>query len=342
MDGVERVMVLGILAVIVAILSFAWSATEDDGLPVATGTTAGGLPTLSSNSRAGVIIPSPGLEDRLSDPERIAENRALLREQMLGGARPESSPFNGGNPVQGESTSGPASEAARQQPHPLPPSSLPPGRNGRRGAGKRAAAVDGAVPADDTNRGADAGADRPTTGAANRGGQRVTIIDPHSTVTPGTEAHVIERPGATPLKTQQAPEQGSDEPAWELYTLRQGDTLWSLASEAVDGGSGDVKATIALIQQLNPGLDADNLSVGRTIKMPLALDATIITRAPEQRVSVEGGRVYVVQEGDSLGGIAERELGAERRWKDIYDLNRHLITDPGSIRVGQRLVLPEE
>lgn len=50
------------------------------------------------------------------------------------------------------------------------------------------------------------------------------------------------------------------------------------------------------------------------------------------------GRTYTVRSGDTLSGIAARQLGDYRRWPQIASLNH--VRDPNLIRVGQRLVLP--
>jgi nucleoid-associated protein YgaU len=50
------------------------------------------------------------------------------------------------------------------------------------------------------------------------------------------------------------------------------------------------------------------------------------------------GRTYTVRRGDTLGEIAQRELGTSRRARDILALNN--LSDAGSIRVGQVLKMP--
>jgi len=56
-----------------------------------------------------------------------------------------------------------------------------------------------------------------------------------------------------------------------------------------------------------------------------------------------GGRTYVVQEGDTLFGIARYELGKASRWVEIYELNRHLIgSDHDYLPPGVELVLPDD
>ena len=55
-----------------------------------------------------------------------------------------------------------------------------------------------------------------------------------------------------------------------------------------------------------------------------------------------GGRVYVVQEGDTLYDIARYELGKARRWAEIYELNRDVIGKQFDyLTPGMQLVLPD-
>ena len=49
--------------------------------------------------------------------------------------------------------------------------------------------------------------------------------------------------------------------------------------------------------------------------------------------------VYVVQSGDTLSEIAQKQLGHASRWQEIFDLNRALVSDPDEIFPGQVLVL---
>jgi nucleoid-associated protein YgaU len=49
--------------------------------------------------------------------------------------------------------------------------------------------------------------------------------------------------------------------------------------------------------------------------------------------------VYTIQKGDTLWGIAERQLGSGRRYQEILELNP-TISDVSAIRVGSRIQLP--
>jgi len=52
------------------------------------------------------------------------------------------------------------------------------------------------------------------------------------------------------------------------------------------------------------------------------------------------GRVYVVQDGDTLSRIAQRIYGDAQLWTRIYDANRSILTSPHRIYVGQTLRIP--
>ncbi|HBN09177.1 MAG TPA: hypothetical protein DD435_11210 [Cyanobacteria bacterium UBA8530] len=51
---------------------------------------------------------------------------------------------------------------------------------------------------------------------------------------------------------------------------------------------------------------------------------------------------YIVQEGDGLGSIAQKQLHAFSRWQEIYELNRATIADPDHLKVGTEILLPGE
>jgi LysM repeat protein len=64
--------------------------------------------------------------------------------------------------------------------------------------------------------------------------------------------------------------------------------------------------------------------------------------------STNSSRTYVVQRGDTLWGIAERQLGDPLDWSEIYRLNEgrpqpdgRTLTDPHWIDPGWTLVMPE-
>jgi LysM repeat protein len=51
---------------------------------------------------------------------------------------------------------------------------------------------------------------------------------------------------------------------------------------------------------------------------------------------------YVVQKGDTLQKISQKFFGTTKKWKSIYDANKHVLKSPDRIRPGQKLVMPKE
>jgi len=56
--------------------------------------------------------------------------------------------------------------------------------------------------------------------------------------------------------------------------------------------------------------------------------------------SATAGTEYVVEQGDTLTGIAEKELGSADKWQVIARANG--IEDPAALRVGQKLQIPRD
>ena len=52
------------------------------------------------------------------------------------------------------------------------------------------------------------------------------------------------------------------------------------------------------------------------------------------------GRTYTVQPGDTLGKISKRFYGTSRRYMDIYNANRDVLSSPSRVEVGQTLRIP--
>ncbi|MBC02029.1 MAG: hypothetical protein CMJ34_01820 [Phycisphaerae bacterium] len=119
-------------------------------------------------------------------------------------------------------------------------------------------------------------------------------------------------------------------PALETYIVRKGDSLSRIAKREL----GDQNRWRD-IQTLN-GIKGSNIVEGQKLRIP---STTSNDRAAASRLrEVETrSREYSVRPGDSLGLIAQRELGSESRWQEIQSLNRIGGT---TIRPGQTLLLP--
>lgn len=70
-------------------------------------------------------------------------------------------------------------------------------------------------------------------------------------------------------------------------------------------------------------------------------------RVMEQRRGERGGqdatstRTYTVKSGDTLSGIAESEMGAAKRWPELYEANKDAVgKNPDLIHPGLELKIP--
>lgn len=61
---------------------------------------------------------------------------------------------------------------------------------------------------------------------------------------------------------------------------------------------------------------------------------------PSPAPAVAQAQTYTVQAGDTLSVIAGKVYGDPNAWRRIYDANKGLLPDPGSVRPQQVLVIP--
>lgn len=135
------------------------------------------------------------------------------------------------------------------------------------------------------------------------------------------------------------------------YTVRSGDSLWTIAEQFYGNG-----AKHALIAKANPGINPDNLRIGATLTIPPAPTTTTTTATATAATTTSrpaptaedplalglggGARTIVVQEDENLWKIAVREYGDGALWKLIYNANRSKLPDPDSLKVGMKLIVP--
>ena len=50
--------------------------------------------------------------------------------------------------------------------------------------------------------------------------------------------------------------------------------------------------------------------------------------------------VYTVKSGDTLSKLAKQYLGDAKRYPDIFNANKDVLTNPDLIKVGQKLKIP--
>lgn len=181
-------------------------------------------------------------------------------------------------------------------------------------------------------------------------GSIVTLPSPTTVVVPPTSY-----PPA-PRMTTPAPVASSS----REYVVKSGDSLARIARTQL--GSESRWREIA---DLNPkAADPKSLSVGTklilpsgaatmfatdeaaptksTVKQPVkptTKSASSSTTAKSSAKPASSSRVCVVKKDDTLRSIARRELGDERRWREIASANPDV--DPSKMRIGTRLKLPQ-
>jgi len=121
-------------------------------------------------------------------------------------------------------------------------------------------------------------------------------------------------------------------PSTIKYTVRQGETLWSIASDQLGAGE-----RYKEIVELNRQILGDQLGF---------IKAGWVLEVPAPLASSESGTV-VVEKGDTLSGIALEEYGDASRYPEILEASRSVIqpgggqlTDPDVIDVGWTLKVP--
>jgi len=52
--------------------------------------------------------------------------------------------------------------------------------------------------------------------------------------------------------------------------------------------------------------------------------------------------VYTVKSGDTLSKLAKQHFGDAKRYMEIFNLNKDILTNPDLIKVGQKLKIPSK
>ena len=69
-------------------------------------------------------------------------------------------------------------------------------------------------------------------------------------------------------------------------------------------------------------------------------DFSGVTATVTSTEEIVGEQQYTVQKGDSLSRIAKHLLGDANAWKQIFEANRDVLSDPDKIFPGQTLTIP--
>lgn len=157
-------------------------------------------------------------------------------------------------------------------------------------------------------------------------------------------------PTAAPTPPQ--PEVPKKATAGSDYTVKAGDTIWSIAEEAYGSGYNGTDI-IASNKLSNPG----QIEVGQHLNLP-QVEAKSPTRgeiagpaqstvtpdpsgtqgSPNAQAQNIQQKEYIVQRGDNLWNIAQKTYGDGFMWTRIAEANK--LANPRIIHAGNRLRLP--
>lgn len=141
-------------------------------------------------------------------------------------------------------------------------------------------------------------------------------------------------------------------PEFDQYTVRSGDVSFERIAARVYGDA----SLGGVISSANPFVSPHKLIPGRTTlripRDPKNVQGVIVEvpaggSGPAQAAAneppaapVPAGRVYTVERGDTLSGIAQKVYGRSGLWRRIYEANRGAIPDPDRLKVGTELTIP--
>ncbi len=126
----------------------------------------------------------------------------------------------------------------------------------------------------------------------------------------------------------------SPSPDYFFYEWRDGDT-WTRLAERLYGH----RRHTSLLLAANEGKSSDYLKAGERVWIPAQVQED--PARPGEVTQTAGGREYVVVNGDSLTTISDKVYGTMHRWKQIFEANRDLLSDPDRLKVGMKLRIPE-
>ncbi|MEO6589131.1 MAG: LysM peptidoglycan-binding domain-containing protein [Pyrinomonadaceae bacterium] len=164
----------------------------------------------------------------------------------------------------------------------------------------------------------------------------------------------------TDLSTKQAKSDnegtasGDDRKNDKIIFIGGGAAGGAILGGAIGGGKGALIGGILgaagglLGERLTKGEDAEVRSgtefgvyLNQSVNMPRYAEANTNTNEDYNPPPTSGdGRTYTVQPGDTLSKISIRYYGTSRRYMEIYDANRDVLSSPTSVKVGQVLRIP--
>ena len=164
-----------------------------------------------------------------------------------------------------------------------------------------------------------------------------SITEGQELVIPSIELSPTDVPTISPLPTasdiNNPANTSSTSTEAKTYTVKAGDTLWSISESEIGSGYNWID-----IKSANKLKNANRIEEGQLLFIPNVnpKQKTVTQIAPKP--SAIGGNDYVVARGDNLWEIAVRAYGDGYRWTEIAKANN--LQNPGVIVPNQTLLIP--
>jgi nucleoid-associated protein YgaU len=99
-----------------------------------------------------------------------------------------------------------------------------------------------------------------------------------------------------------------------------------------EGGKLHIKGTAAY--QLDKDMLWDKIKSYSGWENEIAADIKV------EKTDIYG--VYTVKSGDTLSKLAKQHFGDAKRYMEIFNINKDILTNPDLIKVGQKLKIPSK
>ena len=113
-----------------------------------------------------------------------------------------------------------------------------------------------------------------------------------------------------------------------------------------EGGSLDLESARASAAEHAEALRAAHLAMRRRGADREALQPAIdeavaeLRRAQTLVARIQGGTLYEVRPGETLGGLSGRFYNEANSWPRVYEANQHILENPDQVWPGTTLILP--
>lgn len=151
-------------------------------------------------------------------------------------------------------------------------------------------------------------------------------------------------PAASKSTAAQSASSGASTAAVESHRVQPGDTMASLAKNYY----GNERHAKFLVES-NPAIaDPTRLAAGTIVRIPPLPPESSMTakkgsaNSPADPATASADkRTYKVKQGDTFYAIARDVLGDAKRWRELFDLNKALVSgDATRLKPGQVIQLP--